>query len=270
MTRQREQEIRERAYAIWEQEGHQHGKDLAHWFRAEAEINLVRINELRSLVKNPESSNTLFQHFEQTIKEWPPKRRQFRDIEQDLQRLDPQSWDYLKQGVTQLLQIKHPTRGWRAVFDRLNHAKAYNYLSREGCTCIRFIPESPVGGQRTPDLKAIRRDMLVLCEVKTINISEIEARRRVEGGVGTTEASVSQGFLDKLIHDIENAKEQMGAYVAGRTARKIAYIVVNFDDNLHEYSDMYQRQIDTFLKTNTFPDVEIIFDVKSPFDTAMS
>ena len=40
----RGQTIRDRAYAIWEQEGRTHGNDRAHWFRAEAEIqpNLLR------------------------------------------------------------------------------------------------------------------------------------------------------------------------------------------------------------------------------------
>jgi hypothetical protein len=34
------QRVRERAYAIWEEEGRRHGNDLAHWFRAEVEIPL--------------------------------------------------------------------------------------------------------------------------------------------------------------------------------------------------------------------------------------
>lgn len=34
-----EEAIRERAYAIWEEEGRPHGKDLDHWHRAAAEIN---------------------------------------------------------------------------------------------------------------------------------------------------------------------------------------------------------------------------------------
>jgi Protein of unknown function (DUF2934) len=38
MPGKREQAIRERAYAIWEQEGRPDGKDLDHWLRAEAEI----------------------------------------------------------------------------------------------------------------------------------------------------------------------------------------------------------------------------------------
>jgi hypothetical protein len=35
----REQAIRERAYAIWEEEGRPEGQHLQHWLRAEAEIN---------------------------------------------------------------------------------------------------------------------------------------------------------------------------------------------------------------------------------------
>jgi hypothetical protein len=31
-------EVRERAYAIWEQDGRRHGNDWAHWFQAEAEV----------------------------------------------------------------------------------------------------------------------------------------------------------------------------------------------------------------------------------------
>jgi hypothetical protein len=38
MTTEKEQRIRERAYAIWEQEGRPHGRDLDHRLRAEAEI----------------------------------------------------------------------------------------------------------------------------------------------------------------------------------------------------------------------------------------
>ena len=36
----KEQAIRERAYAIWEEEGRPEGCHLDHWLRAEAEINL--------------------------------------------------------------------------------------------------------------------------------------------------------------------------------------------------------------------------------------
>jgi hypothetical protein len=38
MTAEEEEQIRERAYSIWEQEGRPHGRDVDHRLRAEAEI----------------------------------------------------------------------------------------------------------------------------------------------------------------------------------------------------------------------------------------
>jgi hypothetical protein len=38
MPNEREQEVRERAYAIWEQEGQPDGHSLDHWLRAKAEV----------------------------------------------------------------------------------------------------------------------------------------------------------------------------------------------------------------------------------------
>ena len=38
MVQVREEAIRERAYAIWEQDGRPEGRSLAHWSQAEAEV----------------------------------------------------------------------------------------------------------------------------------------------------------------------------------------------------------------------------------------
>jgi DUF2934 family protein len=38
MSEPQEQTIRERAYALWEQDGRPDGRSLAHWFKAEADI----------------------------------------------------------------------------------------------------------------------------------------------------------------------------------------------------------------------------------------
>jgi len=43
MSEEREQAIRERAYAIWEQEGCPEDRSLAHWLQAEAEIGAEKI-----------------------------------------------------------------------------------------------------------------------------------------------------------------------------------------------------------------------------------
>jgi len=38
MRSDREERIRQRAYAIWQSEGHGHGREEEHWHRAEREI----------------------------------------------------------------------------------------------------------------------------------------------------------------------------------------------------------------------------------------
>ena len=42
MTRDRRNEIADRAYDIWEREGRPHGKALDHWLRAETELQGAR------------------------------------------------------------------------------------------------------------------------------------------------------------------------------------------------------------------------------------
>ncbi|MDP9269016.1 MAG: DUF2934 domain-containing protein [Acidobacteriota bacterium] len=47
-----EEEIRRRAYELYEQDGRQHGRDHDHWLRAEAEV-LSRANDARSNQRAP-------------------------------------------------------------------------------------------------------------------------------------------------------------------------------------------------------------------------
>ena len=50
-------------------------------------------------------------------------------------------------------------------------------------------------GKLTPDIEAAENGRAVLCEVKTINTSEVEAIRRVTGGVGRSTDHLNEGFL---------------------------------------------------------------------------
>jgi Protein of unknown function (DUF2934) len=45
MSEQKEQAIRERAYALWEQDGRPEGRSLAHWSQAEAEIAVATLDK---------------------------------------------------------------------------------------------------------------------------------------------------------------------------------------------------------------------------------
>lgn len=139
---------------------------------------LPRIFELYDLITTPRPPSAYFQNFEQSLLEIPQKLKQFRDIERDLQGLDADGWAFLKSEVAPLLVARDPKRGWQALFDKLNQAKAFNHLKEAGYQNIRFVPPSAVRGQQTPDLQADG----ALCEVKTINISEVEADRRDGGG----------------------------------------------------------------------------------------
>jgi hypothetical protein len=230
---------------------------------------LPRIYELRDLLPTPLPPDGYFRNLDQSLAEIPQKLRQFRDIESDLQGLDQSAWNFLKSELTPLLTVRDPARGWQPLFNILNQAKAYNYLKRSGCADIAFVPPSRVKGKRTPDIKAELNLTPVLCEVKTINISEYEADRRISGGVGSSMDRLQDGFFNKLMSDFVQAKDQMLAYDHGAAARKIAYVIVNFDDSLHEYADRYRAQIDQFVASNPVPELTIVFDIKPPFYTAM-
>jgi hypothetical protein len=227
---------------------------------------LPRVFELRDLVAQSLSPDTYFQSFEQSLSEIPQKLKQFRDIERDLQGLDADAWTFLKGEVAPLLAARDSKRGWQSLFDKLNQAKAYNYLKRAGYLNIRFVPPSAIRGQQTPDLQADG----VLCEVKTINISEIEANRRDSGSVGTSTDSLDEGFFRKLSSDLRKAKGQMVAFCADSGVKLISYVIVNFDDSLHEYADRYQTNIDQYIAGDPVPGLQVVFDIKPPFYTAMS
>jgi hypothetical protein len=93
---------------------------------------LSRIYELRDLLPNHLPPKAYFRDLDKTLAAWPQKRKQFQDIEGDLQGLDVAAWTYLKAQVAPLLTAKHETRGWQPLFDKLNQAKAFNYLVRMG------------------------------------------------------------------------------------------------------------------------------------------
>ncbi len=229
---------------------------------------LPRISEIRDLLRNPAAPNAYFQDFDNSIATEPVKLKHFNDIESDLQGLDPDAWDCLKHEVAPLFEKKHRTRGWQAAFDKLNQAKAYNHLKRIGCTDVQFIPESPKTGQKTPDLKGWHGPTKVLCEVKTINISEDEARARFEMAAHSIQGRLPDAFFEKLRSTLKTAKKQMACYCSDDDTKRMVYVIVNFDDGLHEYVETYSEQLQSFVTEAAGPEVDIIFDVKPAFYSA--
>jgi hypothetical protein len=81
---------------------------------------LPRIYELHDLVPVPPPTDPYFRDLDASLAAHPLKFKQYRDIEQDLQGLDPAAWTFLKSEVAPLLVARVEKRGWQALFNILN------------------------------------------------------------------------------------------------------------------------------------------------------
>jgi hypothetical protein len=224
--------------------------------------HLRRLYELRD--ENPLSPNSYFQNFEKTLDN-KVARKVFCDVEAQLQGLDASAWNFLKQELAPLLATKDPQRGWEPLFNKLNQAKAYNYLARIGCQNIEFIPCSPKKNRKSPDLRAAVSTRKVLCEVKTINISRDEANARTHYLARGIMIRLDDGFFRKFQADMEHAWHQMATYCSDDNTQRIVYFILNFDDMLHECVDGYTRQIEQYLEQHPVSTLKVVLDMKPAY-----
>lgn len=185
-----------------------------------------------------------------------------REIESDLQALDDAAWNAIKCDLARLVIKRDRKRGWQPLLDKLNEVKGYRYLVGSGYTDVHFIPRAT---SRTPDLEARLGPKSVLCEVKTINLSEAELQRRNDGSGGSIATHLSVGFLNKLKVTLETATDQMMKYRRDNEIKKIAFVVINYDDILHEYAANYKPQLDAFVASQSNLGLRVEFDIKPPF-----
>ena len=59
----------------------------------------------------------------------------------------------------------------------------------------------------------------------------------------------------------------MLSYGADGKTKMIVYVIVNFDDSLHEYADRYEVQINQYIATTPVPGLEVVLDIKPAFYT---
>jgi hypothetical protein len=229
---------------------------------------LRRISQLRAYSVKLNSPKAYFQADDDKLSN-QRKRKFFVALERELQGLDAEAWEFLKGEALPRLNAQHSKRGWQQLFDTLNEAKGYNYLVRIGCREIKFIPRAKTDNVQTPDLRGFLGSATVLCEVKTINVSEDEANRFATGGVGTTRLYLEKEFFKKVSSVIHTAASQLLAVDKDLTSGRIVYVVFNFDDRLHEYADEYDQQIEAFIAGASLPDVEVVLEVKPPFHSAV-
>ena len=226
-------------------------------------LELTRAFELKDTLSDPSHPDAYFQDFVKSLQVNSQKLEAFRKIEAVLSVLDAEAWKTLKAAASAYLTrpSPHKGRGWQALFDAISEARGYAYLDSIGCTGIRFVTRS---NGPTPDLQATKHGALVLCEVKTINISDAEAgrRRRVYAGIpvaSRTPTELGLPYLSKLSKTLANAVRQLDAADPTRAAQRIVFAVLNFDDWVGDYYPAYFREIDEYLMAHPIEASEIVF-----------
>ena len=233
---------------------------------------LPRVFALKETLADPLHPDACFQNFASSLSTNQQKLDAFLRFERLFKRLDNPGWHDLKARAAHQLMAKDPIRGWQALFDTLGEAKGFVYLQKLGCTGVKFIPR-PVKAKKmakTPDLEAVQGGRTVLCEVKTINISQDEAQSRNRTYRGDSIAAevssrVGDPFLWKVRSKIDEAVEQLDAQDPRREARRIVFTVVHFDDWVGDYQVEYFEQIDEALLKSPVFGAELVFSPASNF-----
>ena len=208
---------------------------------------MPRVYELCDLIADRSSPSSYFQDFDRSVASEAEKKRVWLAREREFQRLDNAAWEFVKNEALPYLSARDSKgRGWEQLISILNQTRAYNYLVDRGCSDVRFVKRAKKQNRETPDLEAQLDGARIVCEVKTLNASQVEIERRQSGGVGSGTNVLSVPFLEKLDRTVEKAESQMLSY-AGGDAEHIVFFVLNFDDLLGEYKADYLGQIDDYL-----------------------
>ena len=216
-----------------------------------------RLYELKDCTSNTASSDAYFHNFDQNLASSTHVQDVYLRYERALQGLDDKAWEHLKGEAEQRLTLfDKKGRGWQQLFDILNEARAYNYLKLRGCADLRFIPRSR---GKSPDLEGSLASNRVLCEVKTINISNEEAAfRTCPVKARSFSMTISAEFLKKLRATIETAKQQLSAFDHDRAAVHFVYLNISFDDFLARFKEAYFKQIDDDLAEIPVPCITLV------------
>lgn len=213
-----------------------------------------RIKELLAAAQDARRPTSYARYFESFAAASAVMQSLLADYEQDLRALDAFSWAALKSAAFKRL-IRNPQRGWEPLFGMLNEAKAHAYLTSLGCTCIEMIP--PSYDDKAPDLKADLNGALVLCEVKTIHMTNDARITNAADRASQARGALSEDFLrGKLTRTLRAAKAQLDAYPS-TAARKMVYVVFTPDESCDERAGDDSVQLTAFLKAGPLAGVEV-------------
>jgi hypothetical protein len=157
---------------------------------------MKRVRELIEAVRLAHPKDRFFDRFVESCRENPGKRKAYRTYDDAFRVLDPISWQVLKQKAIAHFRDHRKGQLKQGFFNQLNEAFAYRHLVRQGYRNVELLRES---GHPVPDLRYNNGRTLRHCEVKTLNISDVEIERR-----GSMKAflnayvTLDDGFFGKL------------------------------------------------------------------------
>ncbi len=165
-------------------------------------MNYERLYELQKhCEKQLEPSDCYFCDLDELLKE---SEQYYSALAQEVNRLDENAWDFVKNEVSSDMNQHSDNRGWTQLFNKLNEVKGYIYLTDMGCVKVRFIPTSKKQNVETPDLRGEKDNETYLCEVKTINKSDYEIDRVKK----RLDKSISYELNDGLKSQIKNRAQR--------------------------------------------------------------
>lgn len=199
----------------------------------------IRLSELVSLHPLDDESSRFYKFWE-TFYEKPGRVQAFSLIENELSALDDMSWSLLKAEAKPLCVKSDERRGWNQLFEKLNEAKGYCFLKEMGCTNISFIPRETKSDIETPDLVGWKNTSQILCEVKTINISDDLVSARINKSGMYAQNTLTAGLTNKLESTINKAVSQLNSYSRLPDTKKYMFLVITYDDDLD-----YRNELNT-------------------------
>jgi hypothetical protein len=217
--------------------------------------NYPRLFDLYQRSKKDDLNN--YFNFEELI---PWAAANFAEIEKILSKLDAKSWEKLRTKALSFVATDHPLRRYEQLFNHLNEARGYVFLTDQGYTQIDFIEpkQNKKGAPQSPDLFAIKAGSSVVLEVKTVNESDenLSPDASWRNEAVTVRRNLSSEFKDKIISTIGQALCQLNSYPSDR---KIAFLIIRFDHGQKTAWHLY-AELKDFIATQTKDGIEIYYE----------
>jgi hypothetical protein len=212
-----------------------------------------RFGELARLARARHPDDRYFAGLEESVRLVPLMRNYAWAYERVLSTLDAVSWKVLREKALAHFTDHRPGQLKQGFYHQLNEAFAYAFLRRRGHRGVKVLPEK---GKTTPDIRYTAGRRRRFCEVKSINISDAEIRKRGEGmgktyDSGALYGELPQEFLLKFSSTLDAASTQLSATGDGG----LIFLNINFDDFTLDFWQQYRRQIVRSLAAHSAPNV---------------